>query len=94
MRHGHFALVQLLLDAGADIDAREVQTHSNTAVSVAAREASPEMVEFLLGRGADPWITGWMGIDAFAAARLRKDENAPRVRAVLESHAKSRKRTG
>jgi ankyrin repeat protein len=88
VRHERFAMAQLLLDAGANINAREEETNSNTAISVAARETSPDMVEFLLARGADPWIAGWMGLNAFDVARERKDEDAPQVRAVLASHAK------
>jgi ankyrin repeat protein len=88
VRHEHFAMAQLLLDAGANINAREEETNSHTAISVAARETSPEMVEFLLTRGADPWIAGWMGMDAFDLANDRRDDEAPQVRAVLASYAK------
>jgi len=80
------AMVKLLLDAGADINAREEETNSNTAVSVAASDASPEMVKLLLQRGADPTITGWMGMDANDVARQRRDEAAPRTREVLDAH--------
>jgi ankyrin repeat protein len=82
-REGHHAMVELLLSAGADVNAREEESNSNTAVSVAASHGTPEMVEFLLARGARPDIPGWMGIDAYLAAQERRDDDAPQVRAVL-----------
>lgn len=88
VRHGHFAIAQLLIDAGADVNARQEETNSNTAIAEAARSSSAEMVQFLLERGADPAIPGWMGIDAYVAADLRKDEHAPRIRNILRSHSR------
>jgi len=85
VRHERFAMVQLLLDAGCNINAREEETNSNTAISVAASESSPEMVQFLLDRGADPWVTGWMGMDAFDVAKQRRDDDAHRIRVVLDA---------
>jgi ankyrin repeat protein len=86
VRNGHHGLAKLLLDAGANVNAREESTNSNTAISVAVTEASPEMVELLLQRGANPGIRGWMGIDAYHAAGERTDEEAPRIREILASH--------
>ena len=86
----HVAMVNLLLDAGADINAREEETNSDTAVSVAAADTSPEIVKLLLERGADPGITGWMGVDANYRAGQRRDSLREEVLAVLNQHAKQR----
>src|SRR5262245_816197 len=64
VKNRHVSMIKLLLDAGADINAREEQTNSDTAISVAAADSSPEIVKLLLERGADPFIPGWMGCDA------------------------------
>ena len=81
-------MVKLLLDAGANINAREEETNSDTAISVAAADSSPEIVRLLLERGADPWITGWMGIDANYQADRRRDGLREQVLEVLNEHAK------
>lgn len=51
VRNGWFEMVRLLLDAGADINARDKQAGSPAPIAVAA---SPRMVDFLLQFGADP----------------------------------------
>lgn len=51
-----FEMVRLLLDAGADINARDPQRQSMAPIEVAAADASPRMVDFLLQFGADPAI--------------------------------------
>jgi ankyrin repeat protein len=89
-REGRHAMVRLLLDAGADINAREEETNSNTAISVAASHGTPEMVELLLSKGGNPEIPGWMGIDAYLAAEQRRDDDAPQVRAVLNEFRRGR----
>lgn len=53
---GHSDIVSLLLDKGADQDARD-KHHGMTALMHAAREGRTDVVELLLGRGAqiDAW---------------------------------------
>jgi ankyrin repeat protein len=53
VRNGRFEMVRLLLDAGADIDAR-AGTQTETPIAVAAASSSSRMVEFLLHFGAEP----------------------------------------
>jgi ankyrin repeat protein len=89
-KNQHLAIVKLLLDAGASINAREEETNSDTAISVAAGDSSPEIVKLLLERGADPKITGWMGIDANYRANQRRDGLRERMLEVLDDHARQR----
>ena len=51
-RTGVAAAVALLLDRGADVDARDPE-FEQTALMLAVREAHPEVVALLLDRGAD-----------------------------------------
>ena len=78
-----FEMVRLLLDAGADIDARADERIAGTAIAVAAEHSSPRMVEFLLHFGADPGIPGRMGLNARDRANRRTDGLAESVKAIL-----------
>ena len=49
---GHLEVIQLLLDHGADVNARE--GHCWTALHLAASNGHVQVVEVLLTRGADP----------------------------------------
>jgi ankyrin repeat protein len=62
-------LVRLLLDHGAEVDAR--QQASYTALHAAAQHGDVEMAELLLARGADPALRSDDGKDAAAHARAR-----------------------
>lgn len=86
----HVTIIKLLLDAGANINAREEETNSDTAISVATENCSPSIVKLLLERGADPCIKGWMGNDANDRADQRKDGLREEVLQVLSQHAKQR----
>ena len=67
--NGHTAIVEFLLDQGAQVDARNGQ--GRTALMFAATGSFPETVSLLLERGADPNATdkaeGWSPL-MFAAA--------------------------
>jgi ankyrin repeat protein len=77
-----FEMVRLLLDAGADINARHEEMNAGTAISVAARDSSPRMVDFLLQLGADPNIRS-MGLTALEHGGRRTDGMADAVKAIL-----------
>ena len=51
---GHRAIVELLLDAGADTEALARNTQANTPLQAALAGGQPSVVELLLDRGADP----------------------------------------
>lgn len=84
----HFAIAQLLLEAGADINAREGETNSDTAVALAAESGSLEMVNLLLKHRADPSIAGWMGLTAYDRADQRRDDLGEQVKSILKAHAR------
>jgi ankyrin repeat protein len=88
VKNQHISMIRLLLEAGAAINAREEETNSDTAISVAAADSSAEIVRLLLERGADPSIPGWMGIDAKYRADQRRDGLREEVLEVLEKHAR------
>jgi ankyrin repeat protein len=83
-----FEMVRLLLDAGADIDARDEDTNAGTTIALAAADSSPRMVEFLLQFGADPNIAGRLGLSAYDRASQRKDGMEERVQAILRTHSR------
>lgn len=55
---GMLSKVEALLEAGADMHAR-TSVHGSTPLLPAAQRGSPEMVRFLLRRGADPEVRCW-----------------------------------
>jgi len=85
-KNQNLAMVKLLLDAGANVNAREEETNSDTVIAVAAADSSPDIVKLLLERGADPTITGWMGVGAWYRAEQRRDGLREQVLQVLRGH--------
>ena len=85
---GNRRVVELLLDAGADVDAR--QHNGWTALQAAAQHGSAELAELLLARGADPAQQMDEGKTALDIARER---NHGAVVALLEQ-AQQRAATG
>jgi Ankyrin repeats (3 copies) len=73
---GNVALVQLLLDRGADINAPDVW--GGTAIFVAAMAAGPEVVKLLISRGADVNAND-DGVTAlgFAAHQMAETKDGP-----------------
>jgi uncharacterized protein len=62
-------VARLLLDRGAEIDAR--QQAGYTALHAAAQHGDTELVELLLARGADPALRSDDGLDAAGHARAK-----------------------
>jgi ankyrin repeat protein len=80
----NFEVVALLLSFGAKINAFEESKIGNTAIREAAQAANPKMVEFLLKAGADPFIRGWMHLNAIDVAEQRVEtENSEDSREIL-----------
>jgi ankyrin repeat protein len=79
----HYLVAKWLLENGADVNANEEEKIGETALSLAAQGAYPEIVELLLRHGANPDIPGWMGITAQDRAQKRKDENGVKINALL-----------
>lgn len=60
----------MLIDAGADVNAfDEIHIGTNALIEAVKRGGSYEMIELLVNAGANPTITGWMGITALDEAR-------------------------
>jgi ankyrin repeat protein len=77
--HEHFALVDALLAAGANVNAHDERVIGNTPLRDCIETCSPAMVERLLRAGADPTIPGWMQITATDAAMQRKDVHRDKI---------------
>lgn len=81
---GDIEIVRMLIDAGADVNAfDEIHIGTNALLEAVKRGGSYEMIELLVNAGADPTITGWMGITALDEARWRVEEKS-RKRSKLE----------
>jgi ankyrin repeat protein len=79
---GNAAQVKVLLDRGADPNARFTGTgfRNATALHVAARAGKVTMVQHLLAAGAKPFLSGY---DGRTAADLARGRRADRIRELL-----------
>ena len=77
-------MAQMLLEAGADVNAHDEARIGSTALHIAAANGTPEMVQLLLQYGADPNIPGGMGLTARDQAEGRKRPDGIRVQELLE----------
>lgn len=66
-RQGHVEVAAALLDAGADIEARD--SHGDTPLRRAVNCGKPAMAAFLLSHGADPHSRGSRGLTPLQVAR-------------------------
>lgn len=71
--HQRFDLLDMLLDAGADINAVEMTTGC-TAIVIASRAkvGDPKLIHYLLECGANPLIADHQGLNALSSARSYK----------------------
>jgi ankyrin repeat protein len=88
----HLEAAAFLIEAGADVNARDEARIGDTALGEVAGNCSYEMARLLVDAGADPSIRGWMQLNALDQAKRRKRADGPRVYALLEG-AVGRKRT-
>jgi len=70
----HFAVVELLLRSGADVNAHDERVIGDTALGDAAGTCSLRMARLLIASGADPTIPGWMQNSALDRAKKRKQK--------------------
>lgn len=93
---GDIEIVRILIDAGADVNAfNEIHPGTNALLEAVKRGGSYEMVELLVNAGADPTITGFMGITSLDESRWRvkfstpsKEEEDLKILALLEEATK------
>lgn len=79
-----YYLIKLLLDYGADINAQNLETDAgNTPLGNIAKEASAELIEYLLQKGADPTKRGWMKLNAIDRAKQRTDKEKKEILELL-----------
>lgn len=88
----HLEVAAFLIEAGADVNARDESRIGDTALGEIAGNCSFAMARLLIDAGADPSIRGWMRLNALDRAKLRKRGDGPRVYALLAG-AMARKRT-
>ena len=70
--------MQVLLEAGADVNASEEARIGNTPLREVAAECSLAVAKCLVDAGADPRIPGWMQLTALHKAEGRKDDQGQR----------------
>jgi ankyrin repeat protein len=80
-----------LIEAGADVNARDEAQIGDTALAAVAGNCSFDMARLLVDAGADPTIRGWMQLSALDRAKKRMRGDGPRVYALLTGAA-ARKR--
>ena len=86
--YGRVEDIRLLLENGADVNARDVANHGNTALGEWAGECSVEVARILVEAGADPTIRGWMELSAVDRAEGRHDDEGPVIRQLLDDAAR------
>jgi ankyrin repeat protein/mono/diheme cytochrome c family protein len=92
---GHSGAAQLLLDAGAQVDQRDlIANYTPLHWAAQSERSSPAVVELLLARGADANAEGGQPVDNFLGAAQTplmlalKRGDTPIVRALLKAGAK------
>jgi ankyrin repeat protein len=90
VRHNRPEVVRRLINAGADVNARDGRVVGNTPLGNSARDCTYEMAKILVDAGADPTIRGWMQMHALDRARDRTDAEAGRIIRLLEQAARCR----
>jgi ankyrin repeat protein len=86
-----FAIVEYLLQHGADVNAHHEPTIGNTPLREVADRCSLRMAAMLIDAGADPMIPGWMQITALQVAERRKRGEGPEVYRLLLQAARNRR---
>ena len=87
---GYIEVAQYILSVGADVNAHQEEKIGETPLGEVAANCSYEMAELLIKAGANPTITGWMGITALHSASKRKKKEGVRVYELLLETAKKK----
>jgi ankyrin repeat protein len=78
-----FALTNYLLSIGADVNAHDEEHIGETPLGAVAASCSYDMAKLLVDAGANPTITGWMGLTALYHAKERKKPEGQQVYSLL-----------
>jgi ankyrin repeat protein len=87
---GHYKAAQWLLDNKAGVNANDEKKIGETPLCFAVQGDYPEMVELLLQQGADPDITGWMGLSARMRAQNRTGILRQQLIALIDRYKPSK----
>ncbi len=85
--HEHLDVIRLLLRAGADVNARDVEHIGDSPLGQVAGTCSLAVAQALVTAGADPTVRGWMGLCALDRAEPRTDDEGRRVHELLRPAA-------
>ena len=88
----HLAIVDILLRAGANVNASDEQSVGNTPLGEYAGSCSFAMAKRLIDAGADATIPGWMQLTALNRAERRKDSEGAKILTLLRLAAKQNRR--
>ena len=83
VKSGNRQLVHRLLELDADVNSHHTDNGGDTPIIIAAEEGAFGIVKLLLHFGADPYITGWMRLDALDRAEKRKDAAGDKIKALI-----------
>ena len=83
----HLAVMKLLLEYGALVNAHDERVIGNTPLGEVAGNCCYSVAKLLVDAGADPTIRGWMQLTAVHKAQNRKRPEGLRVRQLLEQAA-------
>ncbi len=89
-REEHLEIARYLLEQGADANAHAADKIGETPLGAVASTCSCEMAQLLTAYGANPNITGWMGLSALHRAKERKSETGIKVYELLSRAAKGK----
>ena len=84
---GQCKAVEVLLRQGAHINANDDATIGETPLALAVQSEHLGVVCLLLESGADPDITGWMGLTARDRAYRRTDATGQEISKALAGHS-------
>jgi len=88
VRGEHFAVVDRLIRAGANVNAHDERQIGDTPLGDNAENCSYEMAKRLIDAGADPTIPGWMRLTALDRAERRKRSDGQAVLKLLREAVK------
>jgi ankyrin repeat protein len=81
---GSITAAEMLIAAGADVNASDEPRIGNPAIRWATEEHNEEMVAVLLRAGADPTKPGWMQLSALDVAKGWKTSRKPELVRIFE----------